>query len=86
MPSQASSLYHPLHLLPPIFPSANVVYCLTTYDFKECCLVLTHRIDHIIFIPLVHTLSIPEGQVCFWKVAAHSSLSVFPELSQFPGT
>ena len=58
MPSEASSLRYPLHLLP-IFLSANGVYCLTTYDFKEWCLVFMHRIYHIMFLSSCPYLLLP---------------------------
>lgn len=83
MSSQAFSLYYPFHLLPPVFSSVNAVYCLTTFDFQECCLVFTHRIYHIIFVSSCPYLSLPRCYA-FWKAPACSCSSIFQELEPVP--
>lgn len=65
MLSQVSSLHHSFHLFQAILPSANGLYCLTTYDFKECCMVFIHRTYHIIFISSLRDRYASEGSCMF---------------------
>lgn len=82
MPSETSSLHH--HLLLPVFPSANGVYCLTTYDFKECCLAFMHRIYYIIFISSCPYLLLPRETGMLLEDSSMFLFIYFPRAEPIP--
>lgn len=84
MPSETSSLHHLFHLLLPVFPSANGVYCLTTYDFKECCLAFMHRIYYIIFISSCPYLLLPRETGMLLEDSSMFLFIYFPRAEPIP--